>query len=162
MKFWNKEKENFTCIKSIKFQNSQNFYIGIMKLNNQEFVTVDNGDGKIKFWNYQYYLMIKEFKEKINSYCNSTQLCLLNDDKFIFANNSIYLFCIKSKDLIKKYDILTFSVIQCMDGSIVLNSQKHLIKYKIKNNELRKIDEINQNNNSYVYELVELKDGIIF
>lgn len=161
IKFWNKEKENFNCIKSLKFQNAQNYAIGIMKLNNQEFVTVDNGDNKLKFWNYQYYSMIKEYKERIGSNWNSTQLCLLNDDKFIFSCSSIYLFDIKSKDLIKKFDIPTYSVIQCMDGSIILNSKKNLIKYKLKDNELQKIDEINQNNNSNVYALSELSDGTI-
>ena len=161
IKFWNKQNENFICIKSIKFQNEQNYCIGIMKLNAQEFVTVDNGDNKLKFWNYQNYSMIKEYKDRISSNCNPTQLCLLYGDKFIFANSSIYLFDINSKDLIKKFNIYTYSVIQCMDGSIVLNSQKKLIKYNLKNDDLQKMDEINQNNNNEVYALSELNDGII-
>ena len=161
IKFWKKEKDIFNCIKTIKFQNNQNWWIGILKLNNQEFVTVDNGDSKLRFWNYYNYSLIKEFKENINSNWNSMQLCLLNQEKFIFANNQIYLFDIKSKDLINKINIETYCAIQSIDGTILLNSKKQLIRYKFKNNELEKIDAINQDNKETVYSLSELEDGTI-
>ena len=161
IKFWKKEKDIFNCIKTIKFQNNQNWWIGILKLNNQEFVTVDNGDSKLRFWNYYNYSLIKEFKENINSNWNSMQLCLLNQEKFIFANNQIYLFDIKSKDLINKINIETYCAIQSMDGTILLNSKKQLIRYNLKNNELEKIDAINQDNKETVYSLSELEDGTI-
>jgi len=140
---------------------SQNWWIGILKLNNQEFVTVDNGDSKLKFWNYQYYSLTKEFEENISSNWNSTQLCLLNQNNFIFACGKIYLFDIKSKNLIKKFDINTFSVFQCLDETIILNLKNHLIKYELKDNEMKKIDEIETNNNDTVYAIAELNDGTI-
>ena len=161
IKFWKKDNDNFNCIKSIKFQNSQNYAIGILKLNNQEFVTVDNGDGKLKFWNYQYYSLTKEFEENISSNWNSTQLCLLNQNNFIFAHSKIYLFDIKSKNLIKKFDINTYSVFQCLDETIILNLKNHLIKYELKDNEMKKIDEIETNNSDTVFAIAELKDGTI-
>ena len=161
IKFWKKENDNFNCIKSIKFQNTQNYAVCIMKLNDEEFVTTDNGDGKLKFWNYKYYSMTKEFNEGISSNWNSTQLCLLNEDKFFFSSGSIYLFDIHSKNVIKKYNINTYSVIKCIDGTILLNSEKKLIKYKLLENELQKIDELGQNNTDTVYALAELTDGTI-
>ena len=42
IKFWIKKKDNFICVKSVTFQNNGNYYIGILKINKNEFVTVDN------------------------------------------------------------------------------------------------------------------------
>ena len=146
IKFWNLKNEKFICVKSIFFQNTQNFAIGILKINDTEFVSVDNGDGKLKFWNYPNYTMVKEYKEHINSNWNSDQLCLLNEKYFLFADNYLYIFNIDLKDLFKKIDLNTYSVIKCIDGTFLCNSNKDthkIIKYKINGNDVEKIAETN-------------------
>ena len=162
IKFWNLINEKFKNIKSVTFQNNQNYAIGILKISNSEFVTVDNGDGKLKFWNYQNYTMIKEYKESISSNWNNSQLCLVNEKYFIFCNNNLYLFDIDSKELIKKYDIKnTYSVICCFDGTILCGEDKKLTKYKLNNKVLEKIDEAIIANNQNIYALVETLNGTI-
>ena len=167
IKFWIMNKDKFICVKSVKFQNNQNYAIGILKINKTEFVSVDNGDNKLKFWNYYNYSMIKEFKESISSNWNSVQLCLLNEKNFIFADNDLYIFNIESKELIKKINSKgSYSVIKCLDGTFLCNERDNnnqkLVKYKInKNNEIEKIDELNNISSGYIYALAEFNDGTI-
>jgi WD40 repeat protein len=104
MKFWNinKENRNFTCIKSVTFQNGQNYYIGILKIKENEFVTVSNGDNTIKFWNYTNYSLIKEIKG-INPNFTYHQICLINENILCVCNfDELILFNINSRELIKK------------------------------------------------------------
>ena len=120
----------------------------------------------MKFWNYSNYSMIKEFKEDINSFWNSEQLCLLNEKYFIFANNYLYIFDIQSKDLIKKINTEgTYSVIKCFDGTFLCNEYENnegkIVKYKLNNNEIEKIEEINNAGGNRIYGLAELIDGTI-
>ena len=167
IKFWVMNNGKFTCVKSVGFQNSQNWWIGILKINKNEFVTSDNGDSKLKFWNYSNYSMIKEFKENLPSTWNSDHLCLLNEKHFIFANNYLYIFNIDSKDLIKKIDTKkTYSVINCLDGTFLCNecesNNGKIVKYKLNNNnEVEKIDELNNITNKEIYSFVQLFDGTL-
>lgn len=137
-----------------------------MKISKTEFVRVDNGDNKLKFWSYTNYSMIKEFKKKIYSNWNSVQLCLINEKNFIFANNFLYIFNIESKDLLKIIDTKeSYSVIKCLDGTFLCsefeNKNGKIVKYKLNNNEIEKIDEIQNISSSCIYALAELIDGAI-
>ena len=46
--FWKKENDNFNCIKSI-----QPKLCNMYKLKDEEFAATDNGNNKLKFWNYK-------------------------------------------------------------------------------------------------------------
>ena len=56
-------------------------------------------------------------KGRISSNWISSQLCLMNDDKFFFLVARFICFDINSKNVIKKYNINTYSVIKCIDNS---------------------------------------------
>ena len=171
MKFWNinKENRNFTCIKSVTFQNSENYCIGILKIKENEFVTVSNGDNTIKFWNYTNYSLIKEIKG-INPDFTYHQICLINENILCVCNYDelgLILFNINSRELIKKITGLQniYAFIECMDGNFLCTAKEKndfkIIKFKYENNDLKKISEINQASTNLIYDVIELYDGSI-
>ena len=171
MKFWNinQENRNFICVKSVTFQNNINYNIGILKIKENEFVTVSNGDNKIKFWDYTNYSLIKEIKG-INPCFTYHHICLINENILCVGNydsQGLFLFNINSREFIKKITGFqnSYAFIECMDGTFLCGAKEYnvfkIIKFKYENDDLKKINEINQVSTSYINDVIELYDGSI-
>ena len=171
MKFWNinQENRNFICVKSVTFQNNVNYYIGILKIKENEFVTVSNGDNIIKFWDYTNYSLIKEIKG-INPCFTYHHICLINENILCVGNydsQGLFLFNINTREIIKKINGFqnSYAFIECMDGTFLCGAKENndfkIIKFKYENDDLKKINVINQVSTSYIYDVIELYDGSI-
>ena len=171
MKIWKLNNENkFECILNIYFQNSANWYINILKINENEFVTSSSKDKCIKFWNSNNYSYITTINN-IEINFGFKIMCLLEKDILcIGGDNSkgFYLIKISNHQLIKNIigPKIIFCINKCLDGLLLcsiidINGNHNLIKYKYENQNLIKIFEKEKAHDRDIYSCVELDNGII-
>ena len=171
MKIWKLNNDKlFECIKTIIFQESYDWIINILKINEYEFVTSSSGDKCIKFWNSNNYSYISKINNIETPY-GYKLMCLLEKDILCVggkSSNSFYLIQISNHLLIKKIigPKTVYCINKCLDGlllcSIIDEKGNHnLIKYKYENQNLIKIFEKEKAHDRDIYSCVELDNGII-
>ena len=172
MKIWKLNNENkFECFKTINFQNSENSYCNILKLNENEFVTSSYNDKCIKFWDSNDYSNIATINQDIESISTRKNMCLLENDLLcIGGDNSkgFYLIKIPTHQLIKNIirPKTIWSINECLDGLFLCSiidekGNNSLVKYKYEEQDLKKVAEKEKAHDSYIFSCVELNDGII-
>ena len=90
-------------VKTITFQNSNNSYCNILKINENEFVTSSCNDKCLKFWNSNNYSNIATINN-IEPASTSRALCIIEDDILcVGGTNSkgFYLIKISTHQIIK-------------------------------------------------------------
>ena len=138
----------------------------IFKINENEFVTYQGEEFKsIKFWKRDNYENIST----INNIDNLYSWLLFEDDLlFIGGRLELYLVKISTHEIIKKVEIpgIIWSLFKCMDGNILFAvwggfKNNHIIKYKYENQEFIKIARKRKAHHNYIYNVIELDNGII-
>ena len=158
MKIWN--VEDFKNILTIKYICNE-----ILKLNENEFVTYSSADSKnIKFWGVNNFEQIETIKNII-----TYSMMLFEDDILAICGRfNLYLVKISNHNIIKTLEVpgIIWSLYKCLDGtflSTVFNGFKHnnIIKYKYENEKLIKIGVQRKAHNNWIFNCIELDNGII-
>ena len=170
MKIWklNYEKK-YDCYKTIIFQNTTSF-CDILRVNQNEFVTLSKNDKCLKFWNSTHFSFISKILNIETSY-GFKMMCLLDNDILCIGgidSKGFYLIQISTHHFIKNINgpekILT--IIKCSDGLLLCsiideNGNNTLVKYKYENQDLKLVFSSEKSNDRLIYSCVELDNGII-
>jgi WD40 repeat protein len=168
-KVWKKKFDNYICTNTIQFQKYRS-YGNIMKINENEFVTISVGDCCLKFWDIKTLKLIKEIKN-IKTSWGMENMCIIDDD----------ILCIGGTDFegyyliqISNHQILTIikgpekinSIYKCLDGNIIFgivdeDRNSSLIVCQFINGNLEKIEEKKACHNDGINSIIELNDGTI-
>ncbi len=168
-KVWKKKFDNYICSNTIQFQKYRS-YGNIMKINDNEFVTISVGDYCLKFWDINTLKLIKEIKN-IKTCWGMENMCIIDDD----------ILCIGGTDFegyyliqISNHQILTiirgpekvYSIQKCLDGNIIFgiidqDRSSSLIVCQFINGNLVKIEEKKACHNDGINSIIELDDGTI-
>jgi len=153
--------KDFNIIKTIENESKN-----IFKINENEFVTYQGEESKsIKFWKRENYENIST----INNIDNLYSWLLFEDDLlFIGGRGELYLIKISTHEIIKNVEIpgVIWSLFKCIDGNILFGvwdgfKNNNIIKYKYENQEFIKIARERKAHHNYIYNVIELDNGII-
>ncbi len=171
MKIWkiNNYSNQFQCFKTIIFQNSTSF-CNILKVNQNEFVTLSKSDKCLKFWNSHFFSFISKILN-IETSCGLEIMCLLDNDLLCIGginSKGFYLIKISTHHFLKYIDgpeqVLSINI--CSDGLLLCsiideNGNNSLAKYKYENQDLNLVYESQKEHDKLIYSCIELNNGII-
>ncbi len=168
-KVWKKKYDNYICSNTIQFQKYRS-YGNIMKINDNEFVTLSVGDCCLKFWDIKTLKLIKEINN-IKTCWGMENMCIIDDDILCIGGTDFegyYLIQISNHQILTiiKGPEKVYSIKKCLDGNIIFgiidqDRSFSLTVCQFINGNFVQIEEKKACHSDGIHSIVELDDGTI-